>query len=763
MVSAAAVVGGVLSLPLLLGLTYVGGDFVRSDMAYLCELQRRVAGNLLIAPHIGNGQPMFADPQFQLLYPFRWLATLFAPDLGASVGAVLQLALGAAGAAWLLRSHGVKAFTAACLAIAFAFSGTALNLTWHAAYLSGAAWLPWAWASGRRLLQGARGPWVPGALFASAALLLLGGDPQALAAALVALSLEAAVRIARPSLRKEALRRSLQVGLLCVGAVGVGLLQWLPTSAELELTGRSGALDVREVLRWSFSPPQWLAAIAPGILNERVAPGTSFWLLWFGPSALAPWNGSPYFGPLLLVAASLGLRHRRAWVACALGLMGLLISLGDSLPLLPALLDAVPALGLFRYPSKLLLPVTLAAAVAAGVTLQALGRSLPSDRRAFVRAGGAAAIALGAGAVCTIVLRSTLDGWAAAAPASEVTGGALPSLSTLFFLAMLQGAAPLGAAVALVAVRPTLARSVPLLLCADLFLAAPTAISVGPRLDTVVSPFSALGSRGSDVLLCHSAEVFKVTVRLKEETGVWSENFSLRALAAPNLSACDGVSSPVAYSVVQTRLNARLEAALLTRSAAAARALGCTHLVAPQPPADEPSHLIAIPALGGPLVRVSKIDDPVPAAFVIAAPRLVEGEAELVQLILGAHSASAVLSLLDDPLGRVAQGAQLPGSSDVQVDRRPGFNLDLRGSGGAVVGVRTSFQAGWVALQAGRELPVIRAAGAHLAVVVDDVTGGPVRLEYRIPRWRQAVALAAAGVCVAWVVVLGLRRRRGSR
>ena len=760
MVSAALGVGGVLALPLVAGLTYVGVDLVRTEMGFVCELQQQLAaGSLWLAPHIGNGQPMFADPQFQLLYPPRWLFLWLPADLAASAAAIFQLALGAAGAAWLLRSYGVRAAAATCLAMAFAFSGTALNLIWHASYLTGAAWLPWAWASGRRLLQGATSRWIRFALFTSLGLLLLGAEPQSFATALAILALEALIRHRRPHAR----RAVLHVGALVLAAVGVGLAQWLPASAELALTPRSGSLDPSEVLRWSFSPPQWVAAIAPGILEERVAPGTSLWLLWYGPRTLVPWNPSPYFGALLVCVALLGLRHRRAWPAFAVGAVATLISLGDLLPLLPSTLRAFPVLGVFRYPSKLLLPSTLAAVTVAGVVLQRLARGGKAERRAFLVSGGALGAALALAAIVLVTFGSAVDAWAMAAPVRESIGSALPQLSTLLLQATLQGAAPLWVSLGLVAARKNLAQAVPLVVCVDLLLAAPTAVSLGPRLDQIVSPLSRL-TAPEGVVLCHSSEVLGVTVRLKEETGPWSANLTLRALAVPNVNACDAIVAGVAYSVVQTRLNARYESALVGRSAAAARALGCTHLVARAAPPDEVTRAVST-SLDGPLLRVSQLNDPIPAAFV-AQPRLIATEAEVAQLVLQAHSADSLLAVADDPLGRLDARAKLPQANGVSISRlehpmQNQYRIELAGSGGAVVGVRTSFQAGWRAVQAGRELPIVRLAGAHVAAVVDDAAAGPLELEYLPRRLAAGFEIAGAGLIFGGIVIgKPLRRRR---
>jgi uncharacterized membrane protein YfhO len=85
--------------------------------------------------------------------------------------------------------------------------------------------------------------------------------------------------------------------------------------------------------------------------------------------------------------------------------------------------------------------------------------------------------------------------------------------------------------------------------------------------------------------------------------------------------------------------------------------------------------------------------------------------------------------------------------------------LELAGAGGAVVGLKTLFQVGWSARQAGHELTVIRAAGAHLAVVVPDAAAGPVELQYRLPGLSLGLVASVAGwLGIGLVIVLGRRR-----
>jgi hypothetical protein len=199
---------------------------------------------------------------------------------------------------------------------------------------------------------------------------------------------------------------------------------------------------------------------------------------------------------------------------------------------------------------------------------------------------------------------------------------------------------------------------------------------------------------------------------------------------------------------------------------AAARALGCSHLVAAGPPVDEPA--LRAPLQGDRFIvdagpQVYLVEDPLPEAFVVRRPSLVRGVPALLDAVAVAHSSSAVGAVVDDPLGRLDGEARLPegdGVTSVALQRLAATHLRLHvsGQGAAVVGVRQSFWTGWSAHQGERVLPVLRIAGQQLGVVVEDASAGAVELHYRLPRAALALALALAGLS-AIAASFGLRTR----
>jgi len=233
-----------------------------------------------------------------------------------------------------------------------------------------------------------------------------------------------------------------------------------------------------------------------------------------------------------------------------------------------------------------------------------------------------------------------------------------------------------------------------------------------------------------------------------------------RMMGLNDMQACDGVVSPVPYAPFTMRTTEKLAYSL--ERAPAARALGCTatvtvaHLGDRGESPEEAENEGAMPGL-----RFQEVPDPLPAAFVPHQPRLVKESAVLAS-VLAADSAAEAIRILDDPLGRLGSGdvpnGSLVESVEVLWPARTKAMVSVAGHGAGIVGVRTSFLAGWSASQAGSDLPVIRVAGQQIGAVVPDVGRGPVIFEYRVPHLAPAAAVALAGVLLIFVAFRSVRR-----
>ena len=769
--AAAGISLAVFGLPLIFGWYYFGYDLTRNDLGVLCGTQQLLAAHapLWLSPHLGNGAPLLARHEAQLLYPPRWLALALPASLGASLVITLHLATGAAAATWLGRAFRVRPFNAACLGLGFAFSGTVVNLIVHGPYVIAAAWLPLAWAAARRALGPRRRrsdlAWLSLALLA----LLLGGEPQSFCVASALVVLEVVWRTRRPVARWW--RRSWPALAAIVAAFATAAVWWNAYWAEAVLSPRGGPSMLEIALTGSFRATTWPAVLLPGPLFID-----GVWQLAIDTAGLGAWNPSPYLGSLCIVALVCGLMLRRARLLALVLAVSVFMALGSMFPRAMRLLFALlPPLGFFRAPQKYFLVATLAALVVAICFFDALAKR-PALRRWLVWSAGPLLLCeLATVAACYVwrgEIQQVAQEWL-----HQLAYARMHDLWWSLAIATVQGAAFVVLALLVAFALPTLRRYCAAFLVADVLLAVLPADYIGPDLLDLPAPLRALADEQPNPppVLCWAPQsdhvVFTLLVAASQ---AWNQEAILKVFGRQEVQACDGLTSSLPYTPLQTRLNLALQAIMRgTMRSTLARALGCTHVVSDTQLSDVAAQPVAFESLP-PAERafmqagllVLRLPDPVPEVFVARGAHVAADEPTVLELIDASAGAAGLVAIIDDPLQRLPRAAVLPdgaSATGVHVDWpvRSAATVLVDGSGGAVVGLRTSFQVGWTAEQGGRALPVVRSGGQQVAVVVEDVTAGPILFRYRVPRFAASVALAVAGAIslLALVVFKGRPRR----
>jgi hypothetical protein len=301
-----------------------------------------------------------------------------------------------------------------------------------------------------------------------------------------------------------------------------------------------------------------------------------------------------------------------------------------------------------------------------------------------------------------------------------------------------------------------------LLLAADYLAVLPDDVALGRPVADLRTPLGAV--LGPEDILCNQSAA-ELVVRTSSDR--WYKALpdeSLRVNLAVDLQACDGVKSPFLYSPLQPSANERLSAGPSTELTA--RILGCTAMVALNPPPDASGPPLQIEGYardGEPGARIHRVKDPLPPAFIARGARLRATEDDAVRAVLESSNLESALAVADDPLDRGPFAATLPSG-----DRATIAAVEWKGpekarvvlagpaapssEDGAVVAIRTSYRAGWHAHPEGdpAELPIVRIAGTHLAAVVND-TSRPIIFEYRPPYAWFGIAAAIAGLITAFV------------
>ena len=362
------------------------------------EILRRMARERtwpLWNPYLAFGQPLLANPQFEVLYPFTWLLPLLAPWTYYHVFVVFHSLFSAVGVYLLCRTLGLGAAAALAGAGIWAASGPWLSLASNWLHLAGAAWMPWVLLATERLL-GSRSTRSALWLGAAGGLQLLAGSADMALLAWLASGL----RLLGPVVSDAAGPRRRLVGLSALAAVialGLAAGQWIPTTAAAAAGARASISEADRTF-WSVHPLFLLQALVPVPFKEMSLGPIALQRLFESrePFLFSLYLGLPAAALVAAAAADRGTPWRRyALVGLALGVVW---ALGRYTPAYHFFTVVFPPLKLVRYPMKAMVLVALFWAVLAAAGLEACRRGGRAARVAIAVAslGGVAALALAA-------------------------------------------------------------------------------------------------------------------------------------------------------------------------------------------------------------------------------------------------------------------------------------------------------------------------------------------------------------------------------
>lgn len=361
-------------------------------------------------PYYSAGQPMAANPEYEVFYPPQWLILLPDYDLGYRLHILVHFWIAVLGAFVLFRGLRLRPGSAALGAIGFALGGFFISTVNLLPIMFCAAWIPAILHFGRRfiVLRKRRD-------FCFAALLLgvqmLAGEPTTLLQTWAILGFYALWRANRKRIAPRAAIRAMGLVLaMGIGGALVGSAQMIPAADHAGDSIRARGFEFSLVKAWSMTPWRPIELLIPNVFGHIWIDGTLFW-----GSGLYEGTGSPfyftiYFGLILTAAAiaHLALR-RRGWLMSLLLVAGsILLALGNHTPLLRWLYDA----GVFasvRYPEKFSLTALLVLLFIGTISFDAV---LRGDRaRLKVIAAIAGICVLASAVVLTISFLPVWEPW----------------------------------------------------------------------------------------------------------------------------------------------------------------------------------------------------------------------------------------------------------------------------------------------------------------------------------------------------------------
>jgi hypothetical protein len=322
---------------------FAGRNFYFRDLTRFYYPMKKVVREIVLAgefpswnPYNAAGQPLAANPEYEIFYPPQWLILLPEYDLGYRLHIVVHFYIAAFGMYALLRRRQLSIRGALFGAIAFTFGGLLLSSINLLPILFCAVWLPWALLAveARRF----------GALAVAMAMPMLAGEPVTIAQMCL-------IVIAFAAYRRWLVRAA---GALVVAGL-LSAVQLLPALDHFRDSVRARGFSFAVVSTWSTPPEKLAELLIPGLMGPLAQHARIYWGTakygWLDPFYL-----SVYFGLIAIAFAIAGgiLRLPGWWAAWGAMVFSVVLALGKHTPLLRILYES-GAFASFRYPEKFLL------------------------------------------------------------------------------------------------------------------------------------------------------------------------------------------------------------------------------------------------------------------------------------------------------------------------------------------------------------------------------------------------------------------------
>jgi len=666
-------------------------------------------------PLLHEGVPLHLGP---LAYPVDLLHALWVDERFFTLLLALHVPLGAAAFALLARRLGCGGVAAAGGAFVYALGGFSLSCVNLYVYAQAMAWAPLV-ALGLVSAADRGGRAVPVAALAVYLCAATSGVEIFGQAVLLGLVLSAG--------RQAPVRRAIR----SLGAVAIGLLLASPSLvvswAQLGGSARAAGLPAAVVVAHSVDPwtlPQLVVGDWHGDLLDVA---NRWWGANFFPL------GFPYFLSLYLGAAAvalalvgaLGSSPRRGRLV-ALGAAALVACLGRFVGL-EAVVEALPALRLFRFPVKAFFAVHACVALLAALGLEELRAGPGHWRRLLAGATAMGGVLVALPAVPTVAPRAWawfLGGFmppehpfelrlhhGATLLADAATGGCVAVALAGTALLVLRGRLRPGAGAPIAAA----------LVAADLLRAgaglnpsvSASFYRLSPETEAALAPVRASGAR---VFSCDpeaSPAYFAARARVPAHDA-WSFAVSMETLT-PNLNVGFGLRTALSRDLTMMVPESRV----LLPEETSPRAL--PRLV-PRLRAAGVARVLCVDAVGAPGLR----------EVATLRPR------RIAPLEVHVYEVEGAAPLRSIEGGRILSGAEEANRLDFEVEA----------AAPATLVVRDAWAPGWSARVDGREAPLRRVEGHYRGV---DVGPGISRvgLSYRPPGLAAGLALAALGMALA--------------
>lgn len=336
---------------------FLGRGFYKGDLFVYHYPMKKVVRDMTFAeglpqwnPAYHAGQPLAANPAYELFYPPQWLVLLPSYPFAFQLHILVHFAIAAIGMYLLLRELEVRAPAAILGAVTFAFGAPYLALLARLPFLFAMTWVPWVLLFTHRAVvnQRLRDIALGAMVFGMQALL---GEP-------VTVLQTAALALVYGVVRASEARLKAAARVLAILAWGfvIAIVQLVPAVDHARDSVRREGFAWIYAANWS-TPPVRLAELAyPQVFRAMATQDGSQAIRRLYPFRVQPFIAEIYLGLLIFVAALAGLlrKVRGRWFVLAVLVVSLLLAFGHHAPLFKILFDAGLTKSI-RYPEKFLL------------------------------------------------------------------------------------------------------------------------------------------------------------------------------------------------------------------------------------------------------------------------------------------------------------------------------------------------------------------------------------------------------------------------
>lgn len=312
-------------------------------------------------PYYSAGQPMAANPEYEIFYPLQLLILLPDYDLGFRLHILIHYYIATIGFYVLLRSMSLQMWSALVGSVSLGLGGLFHSFGNLLPILFAAAWMPWIFLFVRRFLLR------PNRRDFGAAALLLGlqatvGEPTTLVQTWFLIGTYALYRgwHQRNGSRVRSLLRSvLFAGLMVAAGIAVGAVQLIPAADHVGDSARSRPFSFEVITGWSMLWIRPLELIYPHFFGHVTSANPWIPSYWAGaryPVYSIPFLFSIYFGflPAAILLCAFLVRQKGAGLVLAISVIALILALGRNTPLYEWIYQSGIPLT-FRYPEKFIL------------------------------------------------------------------------------------------------------------------------------------------------------------------------------------------------------------------------------------------------------------------------------------------------------------------------------------------------------------------------------------------------------------------------